>query len=57
MAIVPEVTVKQDVADKTLAALTIEGGNLSHPIYSVQDRQKSRSLVLTQFSALLKPAS
>ena len=56
VAIVPEVTVRREVADQTLAAVSITDGDFSHPLVAVRSRRKECSPLLKQFFACLKEA-
>jgi DNA-binding transcriptional LysR family regulator len=56
IAIVPEGTVRREVAEQTLAARSIAGGDFSHPIQAVRNRQHECTPVLKQFIAILKKA-
>ncbi len=54
IAIVPEETVAQEVADQTLAAVRLEGADFSRPLAVVHKRDKSLSPAVNAFIALLK---
>ncbi len=54
VAIVPEVTVRREVADQRLAALSIVGGDFYHPLLAVRNRQMECKPVLKRFIACLK---
>jgi len=54
VAIVPEVTVRREVADRTLAALSIIDGDFSHPLLAVRNPLKKCTPVLKRFIGLLK---
>lgn len=56
VAIVPEVTVRREVADQTLAALSIADGDFYHPLVAVCNRRQVCTPVLKQFIVLLKAA-
>ncbi|MFZ0828249.1 MAG: LysR family transcriptional regulator [Verrucomicrobiia bacterium] len=54
VAIVPEGTVRQEVANQTLAALSIADGDFYHPLAAVRNRKMECTPVLKQFIAVLK---
>ena len=53
VAIVPEATIKQEVAKQTLAAVPLEG-NYFRPLGAVYRKTKVLSPAIKQFLALLK---
>jgi LysR family transcriptional regulator, transcriptional activator of the cysJI operon len=54
IAIVPEETVEQEVANHTLAVVQLEGGDFSRPLAVVYKKHKVLSPAIKQFIALLK---
>jgi len=56
VAIVPEVTVRQEVGKKSLAAVEIENGQLSRPIAAIYKKDRILSPGMKQFLELLKGA-
>lgn len=54
IAIVPRVTVKEEVAKGTLAAVNIEGGDVSRPLAMIYRKNKVLSPSMKQLIALLK---
>lgn len=54
IAIVPQVTVGQEVAKRTLAAVSVEGGDLSRPLAAIYKKNRVLSPAMKQFLALLK---
>lgn len=54
IAIVPEITVSQEIADKTLAAVELEGGRLLRPIAAIYKKNRVLSPGMKEFLALLK---
>ena len=56
VAIVPEVTVREEVADRTLAALSIADGNFHHPLLVIRKRSAKCAAILKEFTAFLKEA-
>ena len=56
VAIVPEVTVRQEVGKKSLAAVEIEGGQLFRPLAAIYKKDRVLSPGMKQFLALLKGA-
>ena len=53
VAIVPEVTIRQEVADQTLAAVPLEGNHF-RPLAAIHRKTKVLSPAIKQFIALLK---
>ena len=56
VAIVPEVTVRQEVGRKLLAAVEIDGGQLFRPLAAIYKKGRALSPGMKQFLALLKGA-
>jgi DNA-binding transcriptional LysR family regulator len=56
VAIVPEVTVREEVADRSLAALSIANGDFYHPLLGIRKRNARCIPVLKEFIAFLKEA-
>jgi DNA-binding transcriptional LysR family regulator len=54
IAIVPEVTVRQEVGKKTLAAVELEGGQLFRPLAAIYKKDRVLSPGMKQFLAVLK---
>jgi DNA-binding transcriptional LysR family regulator len=54
VAIVPQETVKQEVANQTLAAVTLQNGDLSRPLAALYKKNKVLSPAIKKFIALLK---
>ena len=54
VAIVPEATISQEVANQSLAAVRIEDGEMARPLAAVHTRTKVLSPAMKQFIALLK---
>jgi DNA-binding transcriptional LysR family regulator len=54
IAIVPEETVEQEVANSTLAVVRLEGADLSRPLAVVHKKSKVLSPAIKQFIAVLK---
>ncbi len=54
VAIVPETTVRQEIATQTLAALRLEDGDFARPLAAVYRRGKVLSPAMKQFVAILK---
>jgi len=54
IAIVPEGTVAQEVAKKTLAQVTLEDGEFYRPLAALYKRNKVLSPAMRQFLAVLK---
>jgi LysR family transcriptional regulator, transcriptional activator of the cysJI operon len=54
IAIVPEETVCQEVANQTLAVVQLEGGDFSRPLAVIHKKSKVLSPAMKQFIALLK---
>jgi len=54
VAIVPQETVKQEIANQTLTAVTLQNGDLSRPVAALYKRQKVLSPAIKKFIALLK---
>jgi DNA-binding transcriptional LysR family regulator len=57
ISIVPQSTVIQEVANQTLNALQIEGGEFFRPLAAIYKRNKVLSPAMKQFLALLKEAA
>jgi DNA-binding transcriptional LysR family regulator len=57
VAIVPEVTVQQEVANRKLVALTIADGDLYHLLAAICLKKKAGSPLVKQFITFLKGAS
>lgn len=57
MAILPETTIRQEVAKQTLVMLPIAEGNLYRPLAAIHKRRKLLSPALKQFLAVLKEAA
>lgn len=55
-AIVPESTVRQEVANRTLAVVRVEGEELARPLAAIHTRTRVLSPAMKQFIALLKRA-
>jgi DNA-binding transcriptional LysR family regulator len=56
LAIVPEVTVRQEVSKKSLAAVELEGGQLFRPLAAIYKKDRVLSPGMKQFLAVLKGA-
>jgi DNA-binding transcriptional LysR family regulator len=56
VAIVPEVTVRQEVAQKSLAAVELEGGRLFRPLAAIHKKDRVLSPGMKQFLEVLKGA-
>jgi DNA-binding transcriptional LysR family regulator len=56
IAIVPEVTVRQEVGKKSLAAVEIEGGQLFRPLAAIYKKDRVLSPGMKQFLEVLKGA-
>jgi len=54
IAIVPQTTITQEVANRTLAAVPVEGGELRRPLAAVFKKNKVLSPAMKQLLALLK---
>jgi DNA-binding transcriptional LysR family regulator len=54
VAIVPQTTVVQEIAKQTLAAVTIDDGDMHRPLAAVHKKTKVLSPALKQFIAILK---
>ena len=54
IAIVPEETVVQEVANKTLAVVQLEGGDFSRPLAVIYKKHRVLSPAIKQFIAVLK---
>jgi DNA-binding transcriptional LysR family regulator len=54
VAIVPEATIRQEVANQTLAALHFEEGDFSRPLALIHTRSKVLTSAMKRFIALLK---
>src|SRR5882724_10647727 len=57
VAIVPQETVKQEVANQTLAAITLQNGDISRPVAALYKKNKVLSPAMKKFIALLKEPS
>jgi DNA-binding transcriptional LysR family regulator len=57
VAIVPQETVRQEVANQTLAAVTLEGGDCYRPLAVIYKKNKVLSPAIKQFISLLKEAA
>jgi DNA-binding transcriptional LysR family regulator len=57
ISIVPQGTVMQEVANRTLNALQIEGGKFCRPLAAIYKRNKVLSPAMKQFLTLLKEAA
>ena len=53
VAIVPEATIRQEVADQTLASVPLEGNHF-RPLAAIHRKSKVLSPAIKQFVALLK---
>jgi DNA-binding transcriptional LysR family regulator len=51
---VPEATVKEEVASRTLATVQIEDRELARPLAAIHTRAKALTPAMKQFIALLK---
>jgi DNA-binding transcriptional LysR family regulator len=56
IAIVPEVTVKQEISKKSLATVEIEGGQLFRPLAAIHKKDRVLSPGMKQFLEVLKGA-
>jgi DNA-binding transcriptional LysR family regulator len=56
VAVVPKVTVKQEAAKKSLAAVEIEDGQLFRPLAAIYKKDRVLSPAMKEFLALLKTA-
>jgi DNA-binding transcriptional LysR family regulator len=56
VAVVPEVTVKHEVDKKLLAAVELEGGQLSRPLAAIYKKDRVLSPGMKQFLEVLKGA-
>ena len=56
VAIVPEVTVRQEVAKKSLAAVELEGAQLFRPLAAINKKDRVLSPGMKEFLELLKGA-
>ena len=56
VAIVPQVTVRQETDKKSLAAVEIEGGQLFRPVAAIYKKNRVLSPGMKQFLAILKGA-
>ena len=54
VAIVPETTISQEVANQSLVAIRLEDGDLARPLAAIHTRTKVLSPAMKQFIALLK---
>jgi LysR family transcriptional regulator, transcriptional activator of the cysJI operon len=54
IAIVPEATVQQEVANQTLAAVRLHDGDMSRPIAAIYKKSRVLSPAMKKFVALLK---
>jgi len=57
VAIVPQETVKQEIANQTLAAVTLQNGDISRPVAALYKKNKVLSPAMKKFIALLKEPS
>lgn len=57
VAIVPEATVKQEVAQKSLAAVELEDGKLFRPLAAIYKKNRVLSPGMKQFQEVLKGAA
>jgi len=57
VAIVPQETVKQEIANQTLASVTLQNGDISRPVAALYKKNKVLSPAMKKFIALLKEPS
>ena len=54
VSIVPQATISQEVAKKTLAAVRLEGGDFFRPLAAIYKKSRVLSPAIKQFLTLLK---
>jgi DNA-binding transcriptional LysR family regulator len=54
VSIVPHATITQEVAQKTLAQVKIEGRNLYQPVAAIYKKNKALTPAMKKFLAMLK---